>query len=56
MWEGQPTVTGATPGMVVLCGIRKQTEEVMKNKAVISSPLWPLDQLLPFGSCLEFLL
>ena len=44
-------VGGATPGLVVLGSIRKQAEQAMGSKLVSSSPLWPLHQPLPPGSC-----
>lgn len=38
----QPIVDGATPGQVVLGGMRKQVVQVMESKAVISTSSWPL--------------
>ena len=38
---------------VVLGYKKKQTELAMGNKPVSSTPLWPLLQFLPPGSCLE---
>jgi hypothetical protein len=46
-----PTVGGAIPGLVVLGSIRKQAEQAMGSKAVSSTSLWLLHQLLPPGSC-----
>lgn len=37
--------------LLVLVCIRKQIEEVMRSKAVQTTPPWPLLQLLPSGSC-----
>ena len=48
-WWGrvQPIVGGAIPELVVLASIRQAYEK----KPVSSTPLWPLHQLLPLGSC-----
>jgi hypothetical protein len=43
-------VGGALPGLMVLCSIRKQSEQAMMSKAVSSTPPWPLHPLLPPGS------
>ena len=44
-------VSGATPELVVLSSIGKQTEQAMGSKLVSSIPPWLLHQLLPPGSC-----
>ena len=41
---------GTIPG-VVLGSIRKQAKEAMGSKPVSSTPLWPVYQRLPPGSC-----
>lgn len=43
------------PAQVILRGIKKQVEQVMEVKPVNSVSPWPLIQLSPSGSCLEFL-
>jgi hypothetical protein len=43
---------GATPVLVFLGSLRKQTEQAMGSKPVSSIPLWPLHQFLPPGSLL----
>ena len=48
-------VSGAIPGLVVLGSIKKQAEQAMGSKPVSSTPPWPLFQLLPPDSHLEFL-
>jgi len=57
LWErAHLTVSGAIPGLVLLGSIRKQAEQAMMSKPVINSTLpWLLHQLLPLGSCPEFL-
>jgi hypothetical protein len=45
-------VGGVIPGLVVLGPVRKQGEQIMRNKPVSSTLPWPLHQLLPPGSCL----
>ncbi|EDM14372.1 rCG23459 [Rattus norvegicus] len=44
-------VSDATPGQVVLCTIRKQTEQAMRGKTRSTTPPWALNQLLASGSC-----
>jgi hypothetical protein len=44
-------VGDAIPGLVALGSIRKQAEQARGSKPVSSIPLWPLNQLLPPGSC-----
>ena len=54
MGEAPPTVGGAIPGLVALGSLRKQAEEAVRSKPVSSSSPQP-HQLLPLGSCSEFL-
>lgn len=54
-WKAQSTVVSATLEHIVLSCIRKQTEQVIRNKLVSSVLSWPLLQFLPLGSCFEFL-
>ena len=51
MGEAWPVVGGSIPGLVVLGPMRKQAEQVMGSKRVRSTPPWPLNRLLPTGSC-----
>lgn len=44
-------VGGATSGLVGLASIRKQAEQAMMSNSISSTPLLPLYQLLPLGSC-----
>jgi hypothetical protein len=50
MWRAQPIVGDAIPELVVLGSIRKQAEQAMGSKPVISLLPWPQHQLLPPGS------
>lgn len=53
--SAQPTVGGATPGLLVFGAIRNQAEEAMMSKAVRSTHSWFLLQFLPFlSSCSNF--
>lgn len=45
-------VCGTVSGLVVLGSTGKQAEEAMMTQPVRNTPLWPLYQLLPPGSCL----
>jgi hypothetical protein len=47
---GEPILSGAIPGLVVLGSIRKQAEQGRGRKPVSSIPLWPLYPLLPPSS------
>lgn len=51
----QPTVSGDTPGHVVLRDIRKQTEQVMEVEPVSRAPPWSLLQFPTPGFCSESL-
>ena len=44
-------VGGATLELGVLVLLRKQAEQVKGSKQIITTPPWPLQQLLPPGSC-----
>lgn len=48
-------VGSATLGLVVPGAVRKQAKQVMESKPVRGVTSQPLLQLLPPGSCLEFL-
>ena len=45
----------AIPRQVVLDAVRQQAEQAMGSNPVSSTPPWPLHQLLPPGSSLDFL-
>ena len=51
--QGGPLVGSAISGLVVLCSIRKQSEQARGSKPVRSIPPWPLHQLL-LPDLLEF--
>jgi hypothetical protein len=49
------TLVSASPGQLVLGAIRKQAEQTMVSKPIMSIPPLPLLQFQPPGSCLELL-
>lgn len=53
-WEGRtlPIVGGDNPGLVILGFLRKQAEQAVRNKPIISTLLWSMHQLLPICSAL----
>jgi hypothetical protein len=54
-WLDQLILNGASPEVVALSSIRKQTVQVIRSKSRINNPSWPLHQFLSPGPCLEFL-